>query len=71
LDKETREPSNQSLGYSLSPSGLDGGGPASEPRVAGFGKSGLLAANALRTFPAFIFKNALAAYNGKGREDRI
>ena len=66
LDKETREPSNQSLGYSLSPSGLDGGSPASEERVAGFGKTGLLAANAFRIFPAFIFKNALAAYIGNG-----
>ena len=71
LDKATREPSDQSLGYFLSTSGLDGGSPASEGSVAGFGKTGLLAANAFRTFPAFIFKNALAANNGKGREDRI
>ena len=71
LDKATRKPSDQSLGYFLSPSGLDGGSPASVRSLAGFGKSGLLAANALRTFPAFIFKNALAANNGKGREDRI
>ena len=70
-DKATRKPSDQSLGYFLSPSGLDGGSPASVRSLAGFGKSGLLAANALRTFPAFIFKNALAANNGKGREDRI
>ena len=71
LDKATREPSDQSLGYFLSPSGLDGGSPASEGRVAGFGQTGLLAANGSVTFPAFIFKNALAANNGKGREDRI
>ena len=45
-DKATREPSDQSLGYSLSPSGLDGGSPASEASLAGFGKTGLLAANA-------------------------
>jgi hypothetical protein len=64
LDKATREPSDQSLGYSLSPSGLDGGSPASAARVAGFWKTGLLAANGSGTFPAFIFKNALAAYNG-------
>jgi hypothetical protein len=57
--------------YFLSPSGLDGGIPASEASLAGFGETGLLAANALRTFPAFIFKNALAANNGKGREARI
>jgi len=71
LDKATREPSDQSLGYFLSPSGLDGGSPASEGRVAGFGQTGLLAANGSVTFPAFIFKNALAANNGKSREDRI
>jgi hypothetical protein len=35
------------------------------------GQTGLLAANAFRIFPAFIFKNALAANIGKGREDRI
>ena len=62
LDKETREPSDQSLGYSLSPSGLDGGSPASEASLAGFWKTGSLAANGSGTFPAFIFKNALAAY---------
>jgi hypothetical protein len=45
-DKETREPSDQSLGYFLSPSGLDGGSPASEASLAGFRKTGLLAANA-------------------------
>ena len=70
-DKATRKPSDQSLGYFLSPSGLDGGSPASEGSVAGFGKTGLLAANAFRTFPAFIFKNALAAYIRKSREARI
>ena len=63
-DKATREPSDQSLGYFLSPSGLDGGSPASKKIVSGSGKTGLLAANVLRSFPAFIFKNALAAYNG-------
>jgi hypothetical protein len=63
-----REPSDQyqSPGYALSPSGLDGGSPASAASVAGFGKSGLLAANAFHTFPAFIFKNALAANIRKG-----
>ena len=71
LDKATREPSDQSLGYFLSPSGLDGGSPASEASLAGLGQTGLLAANAFRIFPAFIFKNALAANIGKGREDRI
>ena len=73
LDKEAREPSDQyqSLGCFLAPSGLDGGSPASVSSLAGFGQTGLLAANASGTFPAFIFKNALAAYNGKGREDRI
>jgi hypothetical protein len=46
--KEPREPSDQyySLGYGLSPSGLDGGSPASEASLAGFGQTGLLAANA-------------------------
>ena len=34
--------------------------------MAGFGKTGLLAANAFRIFPAFIFKNALAANIGNG-----
>ena len=66
-----REPSDQSLGYNLSPSGLDGGSPASEASVAGLEQTGLLAANAFRTFLRFIFKNALAAYIGKGGEDRI
>ena len=33
--------------------------------MAGIRKTGLLAANAFRTFLAFIFKNALAANNGK------
>jgi len=61
----------QSLGYALSPSGLDGGSPASEGSVAGFRQTGSLAANGSVTFLAFIFKNALAAYNGKGRADRI
>jgi len=70
-DKATRKPSDQSLGYFLSPSGLDGGSPASEGSVAGFGKTGLLAANGSVTFPAFIFKNALAAYIRKSREARI
>jgi len=70
-DKATRKPSDQSLGYFLSPSGLDGGSPASEASLAGLGQTGLLAANAFRIFPAFIFKNALAANIGKGREDRI
>jgi hypothetical protein len=32
--------------------------------MTGFRKTGLLAANAFRTFLAFIFKNALAANNG-------
>ena len=32
--------------------------------MAGIRKTGLLAANGSVTFPAFIFKNALAAYNG-------
>ena len=71
LDKATREPSDQSLGYFLSPSGLDGGSPASEGRVAGFGQTGLLAANGSVTFPAFIFKNALAANNGKGSRLKV
>ena len=66
LYKGAREPSDESLGYSLSPSGLYGGSPASEESLGGFRKTGLLAANALRTFRAFIFKNALAANNGKG-----
>jgi len=39
--------------------------------MAGFGQTGLLAANALRTFLAFIFKNALAAYNGKWGDCRF
>ena len=67
LDKEAREPSDpyQSLGYFLAPSGLDGGSPASEASLAGFGQTGLLAANASGTFPAFIFKNALAANIGR------
>ena len=60
-----REPSDQSLGYFLSPSGLDGGSPASVGSLAGFGKTGLLAANGSVTFPAFIFKNALAANIGR------
>ena len=71
LDKATREPSDQSLGYSLSPSGLDGGSPASEGSVAGFGQTGLLAANGSVTFPAFIFKNALAAYIRKGSRFQV
>ena len=33
--------------------------------MAGFRKTGLLAANAFRIFLAFIFKNALAANNGR------
>jgi len=32
--------------------------------MAGIRKTGLLAANVFRTFPAFICKNALAANNG-------
>jgi hypothetical protein len=32
--------------------------------MAGFGKTGLLAANGSVTFLAIIFQNALAAYNG-------
>ena len=71
LDKATRKPSDQSLGYFLSPSGLDGGSPASEGRVAGFGQTGLLAANGSVTFPAFIFKNALAAYIRKGSRLKV
>ena len=31
----------------------------------------MLAANALPTFPAFIFKNALAAYNGSGSRLKV
>jgi hypothetical protein len=69
--KEPREPSDQSLGYGLSPSGLDGGSPASEASLAGFGKTGLLAANAFHPFPAFIFKNALAANIGKGSRWKV
>ena len=71
LDKETCEPSDQSLGYFLSTSGLDGGSPASEGSVAGFGETGLLAANGSVTFPAFIFKNALAAYIRKGSRLKV
>jgi len=73
LDKEAREPSDpyQSLGYFLVPSGLDGGSPASEASLAGFGQTGLLAANASGTFPAFIFKNALAANIGKGERREV
>ena len=42
-----------------------GDGPyQSGTRIAGFWQTGLLAANGSGTFPAFIFKNALAAYNG-------
>ena len=70
-DKATREPSDQSLGYFLSPSGLDGGSPASEASLAGFGQTGLLAANAFRTFLRFIFKNALAAYIRKGSRLKV
>ena len=66
-----REPSDQSLGYSLSPSGLYNGSPASGETLAGFGKTGLLAANGSITFPAFIFKNALAAYIGKGSRLKV
>jgi len=71
LDKATRKPSDQSLGYFLSPSGLDGGSPASEVSLAGFGKTGLLAANGSVTFPAFIFKNALAANIRKGSRLKV
>jgi len=71
LHKEPREPSDQSLGYFLPPSGLEVGSPASEGSVAGFGETGLLAANAFRTFPAFIFKNALAANIGKGSRWKV
>ena len=39
--------------------------------IAGFRKTGLLAANALRIFLAFIFKNALAANNGKGSRVKV
>ena len=66
-----REPSDQSLGYNLSPSGLDGGSPASEASVAGLEQTGLLAANAFRTFLRFIFKNALAAYIRKGSRLKV
>jgi hypothetical protein len=68
-----RKPSDQSqsLGYRLSPTGLDVGSPASVARVAGFWKTGLLAANALRTFLAFIFKNALAANIGNRADCRF
>jgi hypothetical protein len=61
----------QSLGHALSPSGLDGGSPASAASVAGFGKTGLLAANGSVTFPAFIFKNALAANIRKGSRLKV
>jgi len=61
----------QSLGHALSPSGLDGGSPASAASVAGFGKTGLLAANGSGTFPAFIFKNALAANIRKGSRLKV
>jgi len=71
LDKATREPSDQSLGYFLSPSGLDGRSPASEASLAGLGQTGLLAANAFRIFPAFIFKNALAANIGIGSRLKV
>ena len=39
--------------------------------MAGIRQTGLLAANAFRTFPAFIFKNALAANNGKGSRFKV
>jgi len=39
--------------------------------MAGFRETGLLAANASITFPAFIFKNALAAYNGNWGDCRF
>jgi hypothetical protein len=39
--------------------------------MAGFRQTGLLAANGSVTFPAFIFKNALAAYNGTGSRLKV
>ena len=70
-DKATRKPSDQSLGYFLSPFGLDDGSPASEASLAGLRQTGLLAANASRTFSTFIFKNALAANIGKGSRLKV